>query len=117
MVALNQQFQQKDPAFTLCGSDRIHPDNDGHMVMAYLFLKAQGFVGKDVANMEINANKKEAVKAENCTVSNIKKIGNELSFDYLAEALPSGYDCPWMGTKEKSGRSYESCSFHGRYEP
>ena len=46
MVALNQQFQQKDPAFTLCGSDRIHPDNDGHMVMAYLFLKAQGFVGK-----------------------------------------------------------------------
>ena len=79
MVALNQQFQQKDPAFTLCGSDRIHPDNDGHMVMAYLFLKAQGFVGKDVANMEINANKKEAVKAENCTVSNIKKIGNELS--------------------------------------
>ena len=43
MVALNQQYQQKDPTFTLCGSDRIHPDNDGHMVMAYLFLKAQGF--------------------------------------------------------------------------
>lgn len=45
MVALNQQFQQKDPAFTLCGSDRIHPDNDGHMVMAYLFLKAPRFCG------------------------------------------------------------------------
>ncbi len=75
MVALNQQNQQKDPAFTLCGSDRIHPDNDGHMVMAYLFLKAQGFVGKEVAEMEINANKKQAVKAENCTISNIKKNG------------------------------------------
>ena len=73
MVAINQELQQKDPSFTLCGNDRIHPDNDGHMVMAYLFLKAQGFAGKDVANMEINANKKQAVKAEGCTISNIKK--------------------------------------------
>ena len=54
--------------------------------MAYLFLKAQGFAGKDVANMEINANKKQAVKAEGCTISNIKKIGKDISFDYLAEA-------------------------------
>ena len=105
MVALNQQFQQKDPAFTLCGSDRIHPDNDGHMVMAYLFLKAQGFVGKDVANMEINANKKEAVKAENCTVSNIKKIGNELSFDYLAEALPYPLDTIARGWGQKKSQA------------
>ena len=88
MVALNQQYQQKDPTFTLCGSDRIHPDNDGHMVMAYLFLKAQGFVGKEVADVEINANKKQAVKSENCTISNIKKSGKDLSFDYLAGALP-----------------------------
>ena len=57
MTAINSTGQQKNPAFTLCGSDRIHPDNDGHMVMAYLFLKAQGFVGKEVADMEINANK------------------------------------------------------------
>ena len=57
------------------------------MVMAYLFLKAQGFVGKEVADMEINANKKQAVKSENCTVSNIKKNGKDLSFDYLAEVL------------------------------
>lgn len=92
MVAINQELQQKDPSFTLCGNDRIHPDNDGHMVMAYLFLKAQGFAGKDVANMEINANKKQAVKAEGCTISNIKKIGKDISFDYLAEALPY----PWI---------------------
>ena len=92
MTAINQQYQQKDPTFTLCGSDRIHPDNDGHMVMAYLFLKAQGFVGKEVADMEINANKKQAVKSENCTVSNIKKNGKGLSFDYLAEALPYPLD-------------------------
>lgn len=105
MVALNQQNQQKDPTFTLCGNDRIHPDNDGHMVMAYLFLKAQGFAGKDVADMEINANKKEAVKTENCTVSNIKKIGKELSFDYLAEALPYPLDTIARGWGSKKSQA------------
>lgn len=48
--------------------------------MAYLFLKAQGFVGKEVADMEINANKKQAVKSENCTVSNIKKKRKRFEF-------------------------------------
>ena len=105
MVALNQQNQQKDPAFTLCGSDRIHPDNAGHMVMAYLFLKAQGFVGKEVAEMEINANKKQAVKAENCTISNIKKNGKDLSFDYLAEALPYPLDTIARGWGQKKGQA------------
>lgn len=105
MVALNQENQKKDPSFTLCGNDRIHPDNDGHMVMAYLFLKAQGFVGKDVADMEINANKKEAVKAENCTVTNIKKIGKELSFDYLAEALPYPLDTIARGWGSKKSQA------------
>lgn len=105
MVALNQQYQQKDPAFTLCGSDRIHPDNDGHMVMAYLFLKAQGFAGKEVADMEVNANKKQAVKSENCTVSNIKKNGKDLSFDYLAEALPYPLDTIARGWGQKKSQA------------
>ena len=105
MTAINQQYQQKDPTFTLCGSDRIHPDNDGHMVMAYLFLKAQGFVGKEVADMEINANKKQAVKSENCTVSNIKKNGKGLSFDYLAEALPYPLDTIARGWGQKKSQA------------
>lgn len=105
MVALNQQYQQKDPAFTLCGSDRIHPDNDGHMVMAYLFLKAQGFVGKEVADMEINATKKQTVKSENCTISNIKQNGKDLSFDYLAEALPYPLDTIARGWGQKKSQA------------
>ena len=105
MTALNQQFQQKDPAFTLCGRDRIHPDNDGHMVMAYLFLKAQGFTGKVVADVEINADKKQAVKSENCTISNIKKIGRELSFDYLAEALPYPLDTIARGWEQRKSQA------------
>lgn len=105
MVALNQQFQQKDPAFTLCGNDRIHPDNDGHMVMAYLFLKAQGFAGKDVANIEINANRKQVANSVNCTISNIKKVGKDLSFDYLAEALPYPLDTIARGWGQKKSQA------------
>lgn len=105
MVALNQHFQQKDPAFTLCGNDRIHPDNDGHMVMAYLFLKAQGFAGKDVANIEINANRKLVANSVNCTISNIKKVGKDLSFDYLAEALPYPLDTIARGWGQKKSQA------------
>ena len=105
MTALNQQFQQKDPAFTLCGRDRIHPDNDGHMVMAYLFLKAQGFAGKAVADAEINVGKKQAVKSENCTISNIKMVGKELSFDYLAEALPYPLDTIARGWEQRKSQA------------
>ena len=105
MVAINQREQAKDPGFTLCGSDRIHPDNDGHMVMAYLFLKAQGFAGKPVAEMELDARARKAVKAENCSLSNIERNGRDFSFDYLAEALPYPLDTiprGWMQRKSQA---------------
>lgn len=41
MGALNLRMQQEDPHFTLIGADRIHPGEAGHLVMAYLLLKAQ----------------------------------------------------------------------------
>lgn len=34
MNKINADNQAKDPKFTINGSDRIHPDNDGHLVMA-----------------------------------------------------------------------------------
>ncbi|MDP4228228.1 MAG: SGNH/GDSL hydrolase family protein, partial [Bacteroidota bacterium] len=49
MTAINLREQKKNPEFTLTGPDRIHPGNGGHLVMAYLFLKAQGLAGKPVA--------------------------------------------------------------------
>lgn len=92
MMELNRREQSKNPAFTLCGSDRIHPDNDGHMVMAYLFLKAQGFAGSKVADIDINAKDLKVVKEENCTISNLKKVGRNIRFDYLAKSLPYPLD-------------------------
>ena len=92
MVALNKKLQQTDPAFTIIGSDRIHPDNDGHMVMAYLFLQAQGMVGKKVADMQIDATNGKATKSENCRISKVKQTVDGLQFDCLAASLPFPLD-------------------------
>lgn len=105
MMELNRQGQAKNPAFTLCGSDRIHPDNDGHMVMAYLFLKAQGMAGKCVADVDINAKNLSVVKEENCKISNLRKAGKEIKFDYLAEALPYPMDTVARGWGQKRAQA------------
>lgn len=92
MCEVNERMHKENPAFTVIGNDRVHPDNDGHMLMAYLFLKAQGMVGKPIADFCIDARRKKAEKSENCTIDNISSTKDVLSFDYLAEALPYPLD-------------------------
>lgn len=92
MVAMNMKQQQTDPAYTLIGSDRIHPDNDGHMAMAYLFLQAQGMVGKKVADMRLDATRGKVTKADNCRISKVKQTSDGLQFDCLAASLPFPLD-------------------------
>ncbi len=94
---LNKKYQEKDPGFTLSGADRVHPDNNGHMVMAYLFLKAQGVAGRKVAEMAIDSKNKKAQIMENCQVSNIQSSAKNLSFDYLANSLPYPLDTTARG--------------------
>lgn len=92
MVALNMKQQETEPAFTLIGSDRIHPDNDGHMAMAYLFLQAQGMVGQKVADMQLDATNGKVIKAGNCRISKVKVVNGSLLFDCLANSLPFPLD-------------------------
>ena len=84
MLEINKREQQKDSLFALCGGDRIHPDNDGHLVMAYLFLKAQGLTGKKIAEVSIDAAKSKVETTENCRVSELNKNVDGISFKYLA---------------------------------
>lgn len=105
MTAINQQFQQKDSTFTICGGDRIHPGQDGHMVMAYIFLKNQGFANKEVADVVVDAAKKNVQRAANSTVTNLSVTGSALQFDYLAKALPYPLDTVprgWGATTRQS---------------
>lgn len=92
MNKINADNQAKDPKFTINGSDRIHPDNDGHLVMAYEFLKAQGMAGKYVADVAVDAKARKVLRSGNCTVSNVKNNRGIVTFDYLANSLPYPID-------------------------
>ena len=92
MTAINHEYQKTDSTFTICGNDRVHPDNNGHMVMAYLFLKAQGMAGKCVADINVNAKNAKVLKSDNCTISNVKNNQGVVTFDYIAESLPYPLD-------------------------
>lgn len=105
MDAINKREQLKDTAFSLTPGDRIHPDNDGHLVMAYLFLKAQGLQNNSVADVSINAAGKKLNKAVNCSVLNLTGTANALSFNYLAKSLPYPLDTiprGWGNNKKQS---------------
>lgn len=104
MTAINEQLQQKDSTFTMIGSDRIHPGNAGHLVMASLFLKSQGLSGKPVAEVHINANGK-LQQAVNCNISQLNASAGKVSFGYLAASLPFPIDTVariWGSTQKQS---------------
>lgn len=113
MVEIGQRVQARQPSFSLSMGDRIHPDNDGHMVMAYLYLKAQGFAGKEVADMRIDAAGAKVIKASNCEITNIRRNNREIAFDYLADALPYPLDtvAHGMGAKRSQARATELVPF------
>ena len=91
MVEIARTAQAADSSYSFCPQDRIHPDKDGQMVMAYLFLKAQGLSGKVVADIDLDAASRKIRLSENCQITNVRKKDGGISFDYLAEALP--YPC------------------------
>nr|WP_319510290.1 SGNH/GDSL hydrolase family protein [uncultured Draconibacterium sp.] len=104
MMEIDRREQKKDSLFNLEGGDRIHPDNDGHMVMAYIFLKAQGLAGKKVAEIAIDAKAENINVAENCKISNLKADGKGISFNYKAKALPYPVDSIVRGWGSKKSQ-------------
>ena len=87
MDALNCTAQKADPKFTLVGRDRVHPGGLGHMVIAYVLLKAQE-MPSCVSKTVLAADAAKIIEQVNCKVSNLKAAQGELSFDSLEAALP-----------------------------
>lgn len=105
MTAINEREQAQDSTFSLGGNDRIHPSNNGHMVMAYLFLKSQGLAGKDVADVVIDTKKKMVSSQVNCKVSGLQTASGTISFHYMANALPYPVDTIPRGWMEKNSQA------------
>jgi len=91
MTAFNLERQRSDPAFTIIGPDRVHPGAPGHLMMAWLFLKAQGAPAL-VANVEIDAAAGRVAASENATVTGLEKRDGGCSFTVLEQALPFPVD-------------------------
>lgn len=104
MTSISKRIQKQDPSFTLSGNDRVHPDLDGHMVMAYLILKAQGFSGQKVAEMAVDVAKQKVLSTTNCTVSDVEKTDTGWRFDYQAKALPYPLDTVARGWGSKKSQ-------------
>jgi lysophospholipase L1-like esterase len=92
MTELTLREQRKDSSFTLTSSDRIHPGNGGHFVMAWLFLKQQGLAGKPVADIAIDAIAKKVQRSANCQLSALSVTPGDIRVDYLANSLPFPQD-------------------------
>jgi lysophospholipase L1-like esterase len=91
MLDLNKKVQASDPAATIIGPDRIHPQNAGQLYMAYLFLKAQN-VPAEVSHVTIDGMSGQVSDTGNCTVTEAKTDSGGVSFTCLANALPFPID-------------------------
>jgi lysophospholipase L1-like esterase len=91
MNAINQKYQATDPNFSVVGGFRIHPGPQGHLVMAYEFLKAQ-HVPSDVARFSIKGSDGTVTSTNNCQIDQVKATNGTVSFTYSANALPFPID-------------------------
>lgn len=117
MTEINRREQEKNLAYSLTPGDRVHPDNDGHMVMAYLILKAQGLAGSSVADVVINAADKKAEKSDNSKIGKIDSSSTGISFEYLAKSLPYPLDTvprAW-GNKNKQSDALKMVPFTNEF--
>lgn len=87
MTRLNAEYQKADPAGTIVGKDRVHPGPMGHLVMAYLFLKAQG-VSPLVSRTVIDAAAGKAVEVQNAAATGLTATASQVAFVSLEKALP-----------------------------
>jgi lysophospholipase L1-like esterase len=91
MNHLSAALQAKDPAYTFTRGDRVHPTEPWHLVMAYLFLKAQGAT-PDVARLSLDATTATVTNAINGRVENLRRTEAGLAFSWAESALPFPID-------------------------
>jgi lysophospholipase L1-like esterase len=87
MNAINAIVQKKDPAATIIGRDRVHPDVQGHFIMAAEFLKTQQ-VPAYVSYIDINAEKHKIIKTVQCNISYLGFDSSGISFACSETSLP-----------------------------
>lgn len=92
MIQLNKVNQKFDPAFSIIGLDRVHPGVQGHMFMAYLFLRSQD-IERAVSEFAIDFKSLGVLTNKNCDISILKSdLEGGLIFEYRAQSIPFPVD-------------------------
>jgi len=91
MTAFNLEQQKKDPKYTIVGGDRVHPGAPGMLMMAWLFLKAQG-ASPVVSKVTVDAAAVRATESVNAEVTAATKKVGGVTFTVLEKALPFPID-------------------------
>jgi lysophospholipase L1-like esterase len=91
MTAFNLEQQKRDPKYTIVGGDRVHPGAQGMLMMAWLFLKAQG-VSPVVSKVTVDAASARATECVNAEVTALAKKDGGVTFTVLEKALPFPID-------------------------
>jgi lysophospholipase L1-like esterase len=95
MLEINARLQKDNPAASIAGRDRVHPDVEGHWAMAMIFLQAQG-MDPYVAKVVVDARSGTVMDTHRCRVDVVTKDGDSVSFTYRPEALPLPSDRPYQ---------------------
>ena len=94
-MQINKKLQSVDPAATIVGADRVHPQNGGHFVMAYNILDKIEDQGTR-SSIKINAKRARVVESLNCAVDQVECDGEEVAFRVNHHTLPmpiiNGYE-------------------------
>ncbi len=92
MNEVNARFQKEDPSFTVVGKDRVHPGIDGHLLMAYQFMKSQQLPAT-VSKVVIDGADVKVDDAENAKVTYLRRSNpGYLFFAMKSAALPFPID-------------------------
>ena len=85
---INTDLQKKEASATIIGQDRVHPGAEGHLIMAYQFLKTTNSP-KYVAQIIIDNNTKRSNQlSTNCTLKNVEVKKGGFQFKVKENALP-----------------------------
>lgn len=88
ITELIREQQAVDPMFSLSPLDRIHPGEPGNLLMAWLFLRAQGAKGVDTIHFAANA-RPECI---GCSITNFAQAGEGWQFEITEQSLPTPFD-------------------------
>ena len=83
MLLVNKVLQAKKPSASVVGKDRVHPGENGHLVMTYAFLAAQQ-ESQFVSKLSFDAKTKQITDAKNTELLG-KVMFNQASISFTSQ--------------------------------